>query len=120
MSPNTRVVPIELRYAGVAAAGIGLLLAGWRWRNREDSYGLILQGAGIGVLYLTALAGMKLNPLIPPEAGFAILTGVAIFAVLLAVLQDSLALARWLRLAVSPHRFWPPPAVSTIWRFSRI
>jgi uncharacterized membrane protein len=92
VAENT-VVPIELRYAGVAAAGIALLLSGWRWRNRQDSYGLILQGAGIGVLYLTTLAGMKLNPLIPPEAGFAILTGVAIFAVLLAVLQDSLALA---------------------------
>ena len=42
---------------------------------------------------MTALAAMKLNSLIPAEAGFAILTGVAIFAVLLAVLQDSLSLA---------------------------
>lgn len=87
------VVPIEYRYAGVAAAGIGLLLLGWRLRNKEDSYGLILQGAGVGVLYLTTLAGMKLHPLIPAEAGFAILIGVAVFAVLLALLQDSLAMA---------------------------
>ncbi len=86
-------VRIEFRYAGVAAVGIALLLAGWRWRHREDSYGLILQGGGIGVLYLTTIAGMKLHPLIPPETGFAILTGVAVFAVLLALLQDSLTLA---------------------------
>lgn len=92
VAENT-VVPIELRYAGVAAAGIGLLLFGWRWRHKSDSYGLILQGAGIGVLYLTTLAGMKLHPLLPPEMGFAILIGVAGFAVLLAILQDSLALA---------------------------
>ncbi|PKO29758.1 MAG: DUF2339 domain-containing protein [Betaproteobacteria bacterium HGW-Betaproteobacteria-7] len=92
VAENT-VVPIELRYAGVAAAGIGLLLFGWRWRDKSDSYGLILQGAGIGVLYLTTLAGMKLHPLIPPEMGFAILIGVAGFAVLLAILQDALVLA---------------------------
>jgi len=92
VAENT-VVPIELRYAGVAAAGIGLLLFGWRWRAKKDNYGLILQGAGIGVLYLTTLAGMKLHPLIPAELGFAILIGVAAFAALLAILQDALALA---------------------------
>jgi uncharacterized membrane protein len=86
-------VPVEFRYAGVAAVGIALLLGGWRWRHRADNYGLILQGAGIGVLYLTTLAGMKLHPLIPPEAGFAILAGVAAFAALLAILEDALMLA---------------------------
>ncbi len=92
VAENT-VVPIELRYAGVAAAAIGLLLSGWRWRDKPDGYGLVLQGAGIGVLYLTTLAGMKLHPLIPAEMGFAILIGVAVFAVLLAILQDALVLA---------------------------
>jgi len=87
------VVPIELRYAGVAATGIALLLLGWRWRHKQDNYGVILQGAGIGVLYLTTLAGMKLHPLIPTQFGFAILFGVAVFAALLAILQDALALA---------------------------
>ncbi len=102
-------VPVELRFAGVAAAGVALLLAGWRWRNREDNYGLILQGGGIGVLYLTTLAGMKLHPLIPPEAGFAILTGVAVFAVLLAILQDALTLA----VAASLGGFAAPVLAST-------
>ncbi|MBS1158385.1 MAG: rane protein [Proteobacteria bacterium] len=92
VAENT-VLPIELRYAGVAAAGIGLLLFGWRWRNKPDSYGLILQGAGVGVLYLTTLAGMKLHPLIPPELGFVVLIGVAAFAAGLAILQNALALA---------------------------
>ena len=36
VAENT-VVPIELRYAGVAAAGIGLLLAGWRWRKERTA-----------------------------------------------------------------------------------
>lgn len=87
------VVPIEFRYAGVAATGIALLLGGWRWRHRQDNYGLILQGAGIGVMYLTTLAAMKLHPLIPLEFGFVVLFAVAVFAALLAILQDSLALA---------------------------
>lgn len=92
VAENT-VVPIELRYAGVAAGAIGLLLFGWRRRDRPDNYGLILQGAGIGVLYLTTLAGMKLHPLIPAELGFTILIAVAALAALLAILQDALVLA---------------------------
>ncbi len=87
------VLPVEWRYAGVAAAGIGLLLAGWRWRHKKDNYGLILQGAGVAVLYLTTLAAMKLHPLIPVEFGFAVLIAVAAFAALLAILQDALVLA---------------------------
>ncbi len=87
------VVPIGLRYAGVAATAIGLLLGGWRWRNRADNYGLILQGAGIGALYLTTLAAMRLHPLIPMEFGFAVLIGVALCAALLAILQNALSLA---------------------------
>lgn len=87
------VFPVEWRYASVAAAGIGLLVFGWRWRHRKDSYGLILQGAGVAVLYLTTFAAMKLHPLIPAEFGFIILFIVAVFAVLLAILQDSFALA---------------------------
>ncbi len=92
VAENT-VVPIEWRYAGVAATGIALLLGGWRWRHRADNYGLILQGAGIGVMYLITLAAMKLHPLIPLNFGFAILFAVAAFAALLAILQNSLALA---------------------------
>jgi uncharacterized membrane protein len=87
------VVPVELRYAGVAAVGIGLLLFGWRWRNRNDNYGLILQGAGVGVMYLTTLAAMRLHPLIAPEFGFAILFAVASLAAMLAILEDALPLA---------------------------
>jgi uncharacterized membrane protein len=87
------VVPIGLRYAGVAATGICLLLFGWRWRERKDNYGVILQGAGVGVMYLTTLAAMRLHPLIPPEFGFAILLAVAALSALLAILQDAIALA---------------------------
>ena len=84
---------LELRYAGVAAMGIGLLSFGWRWRARADSYGLTMQGAGIGILYLTTLAAMKLHPLLPTALGFTILVVVAAMAAFLAVMQNALILA---------------------------
>ena len=73
------VVPIELRYAGVAAAAIGLLGLGWWLRLRNSNYGLMLQGTGIAVLYLTVFAAMRLHPLIDPGAalGLLVVTGVA-------------------------------------------
>jgi uncharacterized membrane protein len=86
-------VPVEFRYAGVAAAAIALLLLGWRMRERRDRYGLILQGAGIATLYLTTLAAMKLHPLIAPGFGFTLLAAVAALAALLAVLQNARVLA---------------------------
>ena len=40
------VVPLELRYTGVAAAALGLLGLGWWLRTRNSSYALILQAPG--------------------------------------------------------------------------
>jgi uncharacterized membrane protein len=87
------LLPLWLRYSAVAATGSALVVFGWRWRAREDNYGLILQGIGFGVLYLTTLAAMKLHPLLPLGAGFALLVLIAALAALLAVTEDSMVLA---------------------------
>ncbi|MBV7547073.1 DUF2339 domain-containing protein [Pseudomonas sp. PDM26] len=87
------VVPLELRYAGVAAAALGLLGLGWWLRARNSSYALILQGAGIAVLYLTVFAAMRLHPLLDPSAAFGLLVAVTICSAILAITQDSLGLA---------------------------
>jgi uncharacterized membrane protein len=87
------LLPLWLRYAGVAATGIGLIAFGWRWRHREDNYGLVLQGGGIGVLYLTTLAAMKLHPLLPVGLGFTLLVLIAAFAAFSAVVEDAMLLA---------------------------
>ncbi|KGE69966.1 MULTISPECIES: DUF2339 domain-containing protein [Pseudomonas] len=87
------VVPIELRYAGVAAAALGLLGLGWWLRLRNGSYGLMLQGAGIAVLYLTVFAAMRLHPLIDPGAAMGLLVAVTVFSAILAITQDALGLA---------------------------
>ncbi|EJN29258.1 putative membrane protein (DUF2339), partial [Pseudomonas sp. GM78] len=87
------VVPIELRYAGVAAVALGLLGLGWWLRTRNNDYALMLQGAAIAVLYLTVFAAMRLHPLLDPSAAFGLLVAVTVFSAILAITQDALGLA---------------------------
>ncbi|MDO8707294.1 DUF2339 domain-containing protein, partial [Pseudomonas sp.] len=87
------VVPIELRYAGVAAAALGLLGLGWWLRTRNSNYALMLQGTGIAVLYLTVFAAMRLHPLLDPSAALGLLVAVTVFSAILAITQDALGLA---------------------------
>jgi len=102
-------VPVELRYAGVALVGVVLTAIGWRVRARRDSYGVILQGAGIGIFYLTTLAALRLDPLLSPDAAFAFMALVAVFGTVLAVLQD----APWLAYVSVAEGFAAPALVST-------
>jgi len=87
------LVPVELRLAGAGLGGIVLLVLGWRLRERADSYGLILQGVGIGILYLTVFASARLYGLLPMGGAFAILVVLVAGACVLAVVQKSQALA---------------------------
>lgn len=87
------VVPIEVRYAGVAACALGLLGLGWWLRLRNSYYALMLQGTGIAVLYLTVFAAMRLHPLLDPGAALGLLVAVTLFSAILAVTQDALGLA---------------------------
>ncbi len=86
-------VPIELRLTGIALFGIGLLALGWRLRYRRKEYSWALQGGGVGILYLTIFAALKLYQLLPAGAAFAMLAAVAFLSALIAVLQFSLPLA---------------------------
>jgi uncharacterized membrane protein len=86
-------VPVELRLAGVAAAAIAGLAFGWRQRRLRRSFALGLQGGAIGVLLLTVFAAFRLYGLLPPGAAFALMLVLVAGAGVLAVLQDSLALA---------------------------
>jgi uncharacterized membrane protein len=89
---HTRV-PIELRLIAVAGGAAALLLVGWRLRLRRPGYGLALQGGGIGVLYLTVFAALRLYGLLPPGAALVLLILIAALSAALAVLQDSQSLA---------------------------
>jgi len=87
------LLPIEARLFGVALGGLIMLIAGWRMRTNRLTYGLILQGGGIGILYLTLFATAKQYYLIPIILAFGIMVGLVILSAILAVLQDSKALA---------------------------
>src|SRR5213076_1042397 len=78
-------VPIELRVAGVALGGVALLVLGWRLRERRTAYAMILQGGGVGVLYLTVFSALKLYALLPPGAAFGLLFVIAALSSWLAV-----------------------------------
>ncbi|EGH20039.1 hypothetical protein PSYMO_00485, partial [Pseudomonas amygdali pv. mori str. 301020] len=92
-APEGMVVPIEARYAAVAASALALLGLGWWLRLRNGPYALMLQGAGVGVLYLTVFAAMKLHTLLDPAAGFVLLVAITAFSAILALTQNALALA---------------------------
>lgn len=63
---DNSLLPIELRLAGVALGGCALLAAGWRLRLKRRGYALILQGGGVGTLYITAFVTLKFFQLLPP------------------------------------------------------
>lgn len=86
-------LPLEVRLAGIGATGVALLVIGWRLRLRSRGYGLLLQGGGVAVVYLTLFAAVKLAGLQPLALVFALMLSVSLLAALLAVKQDAQALA---------------------------
>lgn len=85
--------PIELRLAAVALIGMVMLGLGWRLREKKTGYALVLQGGALAVLYLTVFSALRLYELLPATFAFAILFVFAAFSAVLAVLQNSRALA---------------------------
>ncbi len=85
--------PIEYRLIAVVIGAMSLLGLGWRLRLKNETYALLLQGAGIGILYLDIYAAFSLYQLIPPLAAFVLLFIVSMFSAALAVMQDAKSLA---------------------------
>jgi uncharacterized membrane protein len=85
--------PLELRLASAGAGGCCLLAVGWRLRDRRPVYAQVVQGGGVGIIYLTVFAAMRLYHLIPTPAGFTLLAAVCALSGLLALLQDAPPLA---------------------------
>ena len=87
------LLPIEFRLMAVAAGSLVLLGIGWYLRTSKPDYAMVLQGGAVGLLYLTIFAAFRLYGLLPGLFTFVLLVAVVIFSAVLAVLQDSLALA---------------------------
>lgn len=84
--------PVEGRYIAVALGGCVMIGLGWCLRNAEHNYGLILQGTGVAVLYLTSYAAMYLHQLLAPNVVFIFLLAFTALAALLALYQNALSL----------------------------
>ncbi|MCP4767891.1 MAG: DUF2339 domain-containing protein [Gammaproteobacteria bacterium] len=87
------MVPIELRLAIVGVVAIALLVWGWRQRNRKANFALVVQGGGIGLLYLTIFASFSLYRVLDSTMAFVMLGIIVILAAIMAVKQDAKSLA---------------------------
>lgn len=87
-------VPVELRYLTVAGAGLAAVIGGWKLQSRKREYGLVLQGFGVAVMYLTALAALKLHPLLPVSIVFGLMVAMVVLMAWLAVRQNAQIMAQ--------------------------
>ena len=101
--------PIEFRLISAAIGANILIGIGFRLRNRIGSYGLILQGTGFGIFYLTVFGAFRLWSLLPGNFAMVMLVIATVLFVLLSLLQNALPLAV---LAVSGG-FLAPVLIST-------
>ncbi len=85
--------PVELRLAFVGAAGLALLVTGFRLRDKRQGYAMTLQGVGVAVLYLVVFASFKLYALLPAGFALAIMVAVCALSTAIALLQNSRTLA---------------------------
>ena len=100
--------PIQIRLTAAAFGAGALLVVGWHQRLKPGIFGLLLQGAGIGALYITIYAAFALG-LLPQGPVFAMMLIVCAAAVVLAVLQNAQSLA----VAASLGGFLAPVLLAT-------
>ncbi len=86
-------IPIAVKLSGVAVVGAVLIGFGARLARTRPGYGLSLEGAGAGILYLTTFAAFRLYDVLPALPAFAALVAIAALTVFLAVRADSQPLA---------------------------
>jgi len=87
------VLPVRLKLFGVGALGAALMGLGWWLRLKRPLYALIMQGGGLGILYMTVFAALRLFQLLSPTATFVLLVAMVVASAALAVLQNAPALA---------------------------
>ncbi|HMN28389.1 MAG TPA: DUF2339 domain-containing protein, partial [Caldilineaceae bacterium] len=84
---------LELRHVGAAAGGVLLALIGWRLRKQARVYGLALQGAGLGVIYLTTFFAYGIYGLIPGGLAFVLFVLLGVVCATAAVVNNAQILA---------------------------
>lgn len=88
-----RLVSVEYRLAGAGLLGAGLFVLGWTSRRRKRLFGLLAQGGGIGILYLTLFAAARFFGFAPMELALLVMLVLVGASGALAVVQDAVGLA---------------------------
>ena len=86
-------IPMSVRYLAVAGFAIFLLWFGWRKRSHNRTFALSIQGGGIGVLFLTVFAALRVHELLTPGVAFTLLVLITAASGVLAIKQESRAFA---------------------------
>lgn len=90
---DNSLLPISFRVAGAAVFAVILLATGWRLRNRRGPFGLVLQGGGVGILYVTVFGATRLYDLISAQAALPLLILVCTLSAFIALRQNAQSLA---------------------------
>ena len=85
--------PLELRLASLAGMGFTLTFAGFRVRKKNQGFSLLLQGAGLGIVFLDIFASFRFFQLLSQNIAFLLIILVLTSMVLLALLQNASTLA---------------------------
>lgn len=86
-------VPIEFKMFAVAQLGLVLLAVGWYLRKKRGTYALIMQGGGLGILYISVFAALRLFQLLPAGGSLVLLVMMVVLSAALAVVQNAPSLA---------------------------
>ena len=84
---------IHLRLIGVGVGGLIMLGLGEKLYARLPVYANILQGGGIGLIYLVTYSAFNIYHLIPVQAAFALLVATSLLAGLIAYYHDAKEIA---------------------------
>ncbi len=85
--------PIEFRLILAAGVSMAFLGIGFTLRNSKRQFALILQGVGVGVLYITTFIAYKFYYFIPTPLAFPLLVAITALSGVLSVLQNAKSLA---------------------------
>ncbi|MFW0927833.1 MAG: DUF2339 domain-containing protein [Providencia rettgeri] len=92
-SVQNEIISPQIRLIFSAVGCLVLLGIGWRLRNKKPLFGLILQGGGVGCLYITIFAAFKLYTMLPYSMAFVFMLLICAASIALALLQRTISLA---------------------------
>ncbi|MCF6585503.1 DUF2339 domain-containing protein, partial [Escherichia coli] len=90
-SVQNEITSVQMRLVFSAVGCLILLGVGWWLRNKKTLFGLILQGGGIGCLYITIFAAFKLYTMLPYGMAFAFMLLICAGSIALALLQRTIS-----------------------------